>query len=78
MKPLSRWLKKRRLKMEWISVNKRLPNEEKEVLVFQRINSKPAIGIGKLNQYGWITESLSYTPDTIEPTHWTELPEPPK
>lgn len=64
---------------EWISVKDRLPEDEKQVLVYDRIHKTCTIGNYKKteeNDY-WVAyqgeSSIWYNI-----THWMPLPEPPK
>jgi len=60
--------------MEWISVEKSLPDKKKDVLLGWTDDESLEIGCydGEFWRKDW--EILILTP----PTHWMELPEPPK
>lgn len=66
---------------EWISVNERMPEPDKDVLLcFGLGDFRMAVG-GKYElDEGWysITDAEYYTDCDTTPTHWMPLPEPPK
>lgn len=57
--------------MEWISVETRLPEKGKRVLTY---SERFGVEIGAYHTY-WATIPLIVA---FEPTHWAELPPPPK
>ena len=66
---------------EWISVNERMPEPDKDVLLcFGLGDFRMAVG-GKYElDEGWysITDAEYYTDCDTTPTHWMPLPDPPK
>lgn len=64
-------------KSPWISVNERLPHEEKDRLSIKVlvVNTKGKIHLSRYDYHmkGWISPVL----DTVF-THWMPIPEPPK
>jgi hypothetical protein len=56
---------------EWISVKDRLPEDDRNVLVYSEICG---IVIADYDTNGWCDQQYNF----IRPSHWMPLPEPPK
>lgn len=65
---------------EWISVEKRLPEEMEEVLVYLDRSYKRGrrIAFSCIYDGKWNHINGSVWPDMPKPTHWQPIPEPPK
>jgi len=66
---------------KWVSVEERLPDKFKAVLLVRNVNNKPGkIYFGELGDAGWYTLGLNQIYDAKNSyyTHWMPLPEPPK
>lgn len=59
---------------EWISVKDRLPEDNKEVLIY--CGSYHELGWYESNNKSWRSDFLGCCTDDV--THWIPLPEPPK
>ena len=77
-------LKKKAMdKNGWIKVEERLPELETSVLLFYTIKDAPYIRVGWLvsvttHSSGVYPEFVELGYEPSEPTHWMELPSPPK
>ena len=69
------------MKMEWISVNDKLPGGMVDVLIFDPFHNEMITGwyIAKENKWvSGLSAAEEYYQIKVEPTHWMPLPEPPK
>lgn len=58
---------------EWISVNIRLPESSKHVLIYSK---EGGVAEGSYSAYRWVQFRWSST--NVQVTHWAEMPKPPK
>ena len=58
--------------MEWISVKDRLPKVNESILCYQTIYGRSVGVMDDLGQF-----RFNHPGDTLKPTHWMPLPEPP-
>ena len=67
-------------KQEWISVNDRLPERLKEVLICFDDYGRKSVSVATYRDYfygkEWLSNMVSLSVDCV--THWMPLPEPPK
>ena len=63
--------------MKWVSVKDRLPEEVTPVLVYEVCCGCEYFEIAEVENGEWWLTGDGGEP-TLAPTHWTELPKPPK
>lgn len=64
--------------MEWISVKIRLPELDRDVLVYHQNVQHVGYYAEHEGDYYWYSFDTGILEDEREPTHWMPLPEPPK